>query len=143
MSVTWMQLVERCENSLGWLPEPYPEDQPEWRWRQVEAGKLKRAAAKQGLAPDDLAWVIDWCRRRKETLRSPVGLVWLADKALNDRAELELAESDVDEQLREALADERSRPATPEGATWQQRLLRVMGQPNAAEVLEEWRAERA
>lgn len=76
---TATDIVVLCENVLGWLPDPTKEL---WRERSVHAGRLKRAMAKHGYTIEQLELAVEFCRRRKEAVKTPAGLVFKVQRAL-------------------------------------------------------------
>lgn len=135
---TMTEVVEACENSLGWLPPA--SNKPRWRLVAVEVGKLVAAQRKQ---PDlvtfrNLEIALDYSRRKKLPVKSPVGLVYRIEEALEyvDTRET----SPIQEQIDSALEWE-AKHALPDSPTWRSRIIRASG-PARQTTLAEWRAAR-
>lgn len=138
---TLTDIVNMCENQLGVMID-HP-TKPRWRVVQVEVGKLKRTQRKhwRDLAVDDLRNVVEWCATNKEPLESPVGLVYLSERALEERDErLEPPERDIDWNIRRAIECEH-RIDDVVSQYWIGRLTRARGKARKT-VFNDWYTER-
>lgn len=131
--MNYVQLVEACENALGWVPR----DQ-HFKTKTNEASILKRQAEKEGLTAADLTYIIGWARDRKVEVKRPSALVYMAKRAFADKVEADKSPSPLMDDLYEAIAME-DQNGDPDG--WGDRLHRVMGLPEdvVRDVLVEWR----
>lgn len=132
------ELVVHIENTLGWTPDT--DRMPLWKARAVEAGKLNAAIRKN---PKLLTWVnlelaVEYLRRKRQPVKSPVGVTYFVEKAL-DKAHQE-ASRPLGELVDEALRAEYSRNDDLTNL-WVTRLIRAEGNARA-EVYAEWQQER-
>lgn len=129
---TATDLVKHIENTLGWLP---PDDVPAWKARQIEAGKINRMMKKDRLCTiENLLLATELLRRRRQEVKSPVGVCYFVQEALKATAEAEKVPD-----LNERLAAARAIEERPE---WVRRLERVVGPAAILETLEEWEDSR-
>jgi hypothetical protein len=135
---TMTEVVEACENTLGWLPPA--SNKPRWRLVAAEVGKLVAAQRKQ---PDlvtfkNLEIALDYSRRKKMPVKSPVGLVYRIEEALEfvDTREITPIQQQIDSALEwEAKHD------LPDSSTWRSRLIRSSGTARDT-TLADWREAR-
>lgn len=135
---TMTEVVEACENTLGWLPPA--SNKPRWRLIAVEVGKLVAAQRKQ---PDlvtfrNLEIALIYSQRKRLPVKSPVGLIYRIEEALTfvDTS----TSSPIQEQVESAL-DWEATHALPDSPSWRSRLIRSSG-PSRQVTLAEWREAR-
>lgn len=135
---TVKDIVVGCENYLGWTPDYSRFTDEPWRVHVIEVGKLKRAMARNPakFTLANLALALEYSRRKRMTVRSPIGLLGRVDEALKRAVETE-ADTDIDTAIRVAVAWEYSQD-DPESARWSMRLLRSQG-AGRRDVLNEWK----
>lgn len=133
MARTATDVVILCENVLGWVPE---DNVPLWKARANHAGRLKRAMAKHGVTLDQLVLAVEYCRRRREPVKSPAALVFRVPSALDLANEPE-STSDDTEAINEAIQWEYHNE-DHFSLGWIFRLTRAVG-AHRADVLKEWR----
>lgn len=133
---TLTDFVEHVENTLGWVP-PVTDKRPLWRCRQVEVVKLGRKIKERPklYAMDNLLLAVEYCRRNKIELKSPVGVCFLVERALKETHVDEVSDLDaaVDLAISEAWTASRD--------DWVRRLSRAVG-PARADVVREWQHVR-
>lgn len=120
-SKNWVDVVIATENNLGWLPRGNVH-----RARAREASKLSKAAesnVKVTFANLDLA--IAMLRKRKQPVKTPYGLVYHIDEAL-ELAYIPPPVSDLSAQIRAALDAEHARD-DEDSKEWIGRLVRSQG----------------
>lgn len=130
---TATDVVVLCENILGWVPD---ENMPIWKARAVHAGRLKKAMAKHEVTLDQLELAIEYCRRRREPVKSPAGLVFKVARAL-ELANEPVVTADLETSVSEAIGWERDHE-DHFSLGWITRLTRAIGDYRA-EVLKDWR----
>lgn len=128
------------ENTLGWIP-PVTEKTPLWKARAVEAGKLnKKIKTNPRLYTwENLALAVEYCRRKKQEVRSPTALCWTVERALRE-AYQPADSTPVQAQVDAAIAWEQTNQLD-DADTWIGRLTRAGGD-GRKDVLNEWRQER-
>lgn len=128
-------LVLDCENQLGWSGE---DGVPIWQARVREVGKLRRVLlVRTDVSIADLRIALAYCRRRRETINSPLEL--FAKVALaKELAVTPDRVSDLTIDHRSALVWEQMNP-DQQSDHWISRLVRCAPVVRA-EVLAEWRA---
>lgn len=134
---TYVDLVKYIENTLGWT-WPWEDTRPPWKIRAIEAGKIKKVAGKRKLKVPDLVTTVDWMRKERITVESPVGVVYFAERALREVAKLHEAESWEDEVAKTIAEVSASGLPESEKTEWTKRLHRVKGDV-ALETVKEWR----
>lgn len=124
---TMTDLVKHIENTLGWCA-PWDDPRPPWKIRAVEVGKLKRVVAKDPklYTMDNLLLAVEYLRRKREPVKSPVGVVYAVERALKELPSLE-ARPDVQERLERALSVVRGWPEGPARRRWERRLAVAQG----------------
>ncbi len=128
-------VVTLVENQLGC---ELPTTAPGWKIRGIEAGKLKRQMAKDDRCTiHNLVLAVEYCRRRALTPRTPAGICFYVEKALERASTTD--EHDLDREIREAVTVELGRD---DGSRWVSQLTRARG-PARVEVYEQWRSARA
>lgn len=135
---TYVDLVKYIENTLGWT-WPWEDTRPPWKIRAIEAGKLKKLAAKHKYTVNDLRRTVDWMRRERIPVTSPAGVIYKVERALRESpAELEIGdlEKAIARTLREVKASDLP---DAEKKRWVTRLSRVTGAA-AVEAVDEWRS---
>lgn len=136
------ELVVLVENQLGWLP---PEHLPTWKARSVEISKIrKKLGLKKGEEVsrevlDRLETTVLFLQHERETVRSPVGVLYWVDAAHRGQ-EAPAPARPLDELIESALRQElaATRPGWEE---WAGRLSRAFGDFRQ-EVYDAWLAER-
>jgi hypothetical protein len=137
----YVELVKYIENTLGWT-WPWEETDPPWKLRAAEAGKLKRVAkkgvrGKRNLTIEDLKLTVDWMRRERITVQSPVAIIYYVERALKAQAD-SLEVGDLEQATIDAIREvQASNLSDDEKQDWVRRLRRVAGWS----VVEEWRAD--
>lgn len=140
----YVDLVKYIENTLGWT-WPWEVTDPPWKVRAVEAGKLKKAAAKtkvRGLKKvtvADLKRTVDWMRAERITVKTPMAVTYYIEKALKAQTD-ELTITDIDEAIARTLVEVEKDPGLTdaERKSWLGRLRRVRDSA-AVEAVDEWR----
>ena len=128
------EFVELVGNRLGWTA---PGVKPYWKERAIEAGKLNRKIATNPrlFTWENLEATVDVLARERREVKSPAAVCWHVERALQRARQEPL----VDAEIEGAIGREIS-VGDPEG--WAVRLSRSFGS-GRAEVLKQWRAERA
>jgi len=128
-------IVVACENTLGWVPDP---GKPLWKARSVEAGKLNRAAAKdpKKVTVDNLALAVEFSRKRRRPVTSPLGLIHRIEDALVFARD-ETVLSDLGQAVQDAVNLELFMDRHDAGI-WITRLTRAQGEFRL-DVLNEWK----
>jgi hypothetical protein len=133
------ELVVAVENTLGWVPD-HMKYGSVWKARSIEAGKInKKLKATPGVTLGDLELAMEYCRRKREHIASPVALFWRVDDAkamANEVVEL----SDLSTDIQAALDWEMGHDLE-EKELWVGRLARAHG-PARSDVLTDWRKAR-
>lgn len=128
------ELVVLIENTLGWTP---PDDVPLWKSRAREAGKInaaiKRNPKLHSLANLELA--VEYLRRKRQPVKSPVGVIYAVEKALEDAAAPPV-QRPLGELIDSALAWEHEHEL-PDSAKWIGWLTRASGNARQG-VYDEW-----
>lgn len=137
-SKTASQVVLRCEQILGWVPDT---SVPLWKARAIAAHRLKIAMGKNPWVTwEHLDLAIEMLRQRKEPVRSPAYLVYKVPEALrlaNDAPEL----SEVERNIERALDFEMRTPDDTVSRKWIGRFVRARG-AGRKDVYNEWLRER-
>ena len=129
---TATEVVVQCENVLGFTHTI----SPLYRGRAIEAGKIKKKLkTTPGVTLDDLLLAIEYCRRRREPVKSPVALFWRVDDARQLANEAK-STSDVSTDVGSAMTWELEQQEVSE--YWVGRLTRAHG-PHRESVLAEWK----
>lgn len=136
MTAKPMDVVHLVEQTLGWAPAP--DGKPLWKARAIEAAKLKRKiATNPGLYSwHNLELAVEWCRRHKETVPSPVSICWRVERALRE-ANAPRAPRPIGDLVDEAMELEMSRLESPGAHEWVVRFTRATGDARL-DVLDEW-----
>lgn len=136
---TLLDIVEACENQLGWQP-PYRPDIPPYRTRAVEVHKLKKAMDtprfRQIANPHNLALALEFSRRRQLPVQSPVTLLYRIPDALVYANTSPVATSTA-VRITTAIRWEQGVDDT-DSLRWIHRLTRAVG-PGQIDVLVEWK----
>lgn len=142
---THTDLIKVIENELGWAPS-WDDPRPMWKIRATEVSKMKAVIkklereggkkAKGRYTLENLQIAVEYLKRKKEYIKSPVGVVYAVERALEEAAE-EMHESDLDLEVEAALKIMR-REGDEVNA---RRLTRAQGSARQM-VLDEWRASR-
>lgn len=137
-----MTFVTAVENTLGWAPPEgeVTEAKPLWKHRTIMAGRVNKAVAKD---PNLYTWenlelAIEYCRRKKIEVKSPIGVLYKVKAAL-DLANT-TAVGDVSQQVQAAIDWELSNQRDGYH-DWVGRLVRADGSARR-DVVERWRRER-
>lgn len=134
---TLLDIVVACENYLGYLPPTKP-GTPLWKARAVEVRKLKNAMAGKPLATiENLALALEYSRRKRMAIQSPITLVHRIPDALK-LANVDKPMSEVAAEIERAIRWEQDQDDDA-SLRWIHRLVRAAG-PGRAEVLDEWKA---
>lgn len=137
---TLMAIVEACENQLGWQP-PYQPDVSPYRTRTIEVHKLKKAMETRRFAQiatmRNLALALEFSRRRKLPIQSPITLLYRIPDALV-YADTTPVENPLAMQVTTAIRWEQDVDDT-ESLRWIHRLTRAIG-PGQTDVLIQWKA---
>jgi len=133
-----LDFVIHCENVLG---TSYPTNQPLWQGRALEAKKLKAKMVKnpQLYTWENLTLAVEYLRRRRQAVASPVVACWYVKPALGEAPTPEPARP-LGDLIDEALADEQMQRLHG-WQQWVSRLVRAQGDVRQ-EVYDEWRTER-
>lgn len=130
---TATDVVIACENVLGWNAMITPLHKA----RAIEAGKInKKLATEPDITLDDLMLAVEFCRRKRQPVTSPVALFWRVEDA-KEMANEVVEISDLSTAVQTALAWEMLADVPDED--WIGRLTRAHG-PVRAELLAEWTA---
>lgn len=136
---TLLEIVEACENQLGWAP-PYQDSVPPFQTRALEVYKLKKAMAKpefqQVATPRNLALALEFSRRRQLSITSPVGLLYRIADALA-YADTSPEATPIAVQIAAAVRWEQAHD-DDQSLRWIHRLVRAAG-PGQIDVLTEWK----
>lgn len=136
---TLTQVIEACENQLGWV-SPFADEFPVWKYRSIEVSRLRKAIDKMEnpsrFTPMNLMLAIELLRRKHETVRSPVGLLYKVDEAL-ERANTPTIAVELVDAIENAVAHEQTLQR-PDTDMWVRRLSRARG-VHRTDVLAEWR----
>lgn len=134
---TLMDIVVGCENYLGFMPKGRADDSLN-RLRCLEVYKLKRAMAAHARASvETLALALEYSRRRRLSLTSPIALLYRIDDALK-LANSPSGVTELEAAITAAIGWERDRD-DENSLNWIYRLKRAAG-PGRDEVLTEWKA---
>ena len=133
---TYVDLVKYIENTLGWT-WPWEDMRPPWKIRSIEAGKIKKIAGKKGLKVPELVTTVDWMRKERITVESPVGVVYHAERALKEAKKQHETESWETEVAKAVAEVEASDLPADEKQAWTRRLRRVKGEV-ALDTVKEW-----
>lgn len=137
---TLMAIVEACENQLGWQP-PYKSDVPPFRTRALEVHKLRQAMTNPQFAqmatPKNLALALEFSRRRKLPVHSPVTLLYRIPDALA-YADTTPTATSVAQQIAAAIRWEQD-VDDADSLRWIHRLTRAVG-PGQVDILTDWKA---
>lgn len=133
------ELLTACENQLGWQAQPRP-GQPAWKIRSAEVRKLKLAMAARPkhhtLANLHLA--LEYSRRKRMPIASPLSLIHRIDEALALAPDpAGDAQPDIEIAIRDAITREKLHD-DEHTRLWITRLVRCQG-PGRFDVLAEWR----
>ena len=130
---TAVEVVVACENTLGFVHTP---GKPLYRARALEASKiLKKLGTDPKVTLDDLMLAVEYCRRRREPVKSPVALYWRVEDA-KDMANEIVETSDLSASVEKAMSWELLQE--PPNEEWIGRLTRAHGDHRAT-VLSEWK----
>jgi hypothetical protein len=134
--------VVAVENTLGWSPpsEEITDAKPLWKHRSIMAGRVNKAVAKDPklYTWENLELAIEYCRRKKIEVKSPLGVLYKVKAAL-EVANVEHV-GDLTQQMQEAVDWELANQH--EGYhDWVGRLVRADGTARR-DVLDRWRRER-
>jgi hypothetical protein len=132
-SKNWVEVVIATENNLGWLPKGNVH-----RARAREASKLSKAAESNvKVTPANLDLTIAMLRKRKQPVKTPYGLVFHIDEAL-EMAYIPPPVTDLAAAVRAALDAEHAR-GDVHSPEWIGRLVRAQGSGRQA-ALDAWKA---
>lgn len=128
------ELVVLIENTLGWTP---PDHLPLWKSRSVEAGKINRQveANPRLYTWHNLELAVEYLRRKRQPVKSPVGVIYAVEKALEDAAAPPV-QRPLGELIDSALAWEHEHEL-PDSAKWIGWLTRASGNARQG-VYDEW-----
>lgn len=134
------EFVKMVENTLGWAP-PLESTKPLWQVRSIEAGKVNRKIATN---PNLYTWhnlelAVEYLRRRRQPVKSPVGVLFKVEAALGE-ANAPAPISNLGDEINRAIEVELSH-AREGHEEWVGRLIRADGSARR-DVLDTWRAER-
>lgn len=138
MSVKSVQaLVEMCENQLG-FDYDLENGIPIYKQRRIEVGKIKRKMKENPklFTLENLELALEYSWRKRLAIKSPMGLFWRIEAALEDAVEKD-NRTDVQMSVDDAVAWELGHQ-DDETETWVGRLLRAQGH-GAQEALEIWK----
>lgn len=128
---TATDVVVACENTLGWNPTV----KPLRKARNIEAGKINRKLeADPRVTLEDFMLAIEYCRRKREPVTSPVALYWRIEDA-KAMANAPVPSSALSTSIEQAMAWELAQLEPNEH--WIGRLTRAHG-PHRDAVLSEW-----
>lgn len=132
---TATDVVVACENTLGFTHAP---GKPLFRARSIEAGKIKKKIeADSKVTLDDFMLALEYCRRKREPIKSPVALYWRIEDAKAMANETPAPTSDLSASVQAAMAWELAQLEPDEH--WIGRLTRAHGKHREM-VLHEWRS---
>jgi hypothetical protein len=140
-----MVVVDAAINMFGWDPlAEVTERMPLWKVRAVYAGRVRKAAVKEGVGLAEVMTAAEWGFRTGRSVRNPLGLVWMVAQWRDETAPVrerpvapDVAE--LNARLNVAIEAERTVP----GSVWLPILVRTRGREAQADVLAEWEASRA
>jgi hypothetical protein len=132
--LTYAGLVEHAQAELGLGGYDDAQAQPYWRWKYVEAAKLRRLLEREKRSLADAYLAVDYAKATRRTVRSFPALLQQIPAA--KRWAAERAAEQLEATYQQAIAD-----ADQAGAhDWMERLVRARG-PYRAETLAAFRAE--
>lgn len=136
------EFVELVENTLGWAPPPdkITDKTPLWKHRMIMAGRVKKKIAED---PRLYTWhnlelTVEYCRRKKIAIQSPLGVFWKVKAAVDTANVTDTGQ--LEAQINEAIEWELEHQQ-PEHSEWVGRLVRADGSARA-DVLALWQRER-
>ncbi len=134
---TVMDVVVQCENRLGWAP---PGNQPLWRARIAETGKLKKAMSAHGVTVTELKMALEYSWRRRQPITTPLALLFRVHLA-KEYADTTKPLSPIAQRIQDAINFELAHPG-PGSDYWLGRLARSAGE-GRQDTLDEWLRGRA
>lgn len=142
---TWTDLLKVVENELGWCPA-WDDPRPNWKVRATEVSKLKavikklereNSRMKGKYTVENLLITVEYLKREKELIKSPVYLAYACERALAWHHDARL--DDLEARVERAKASVRSLFTGPERQRWLSQLTRARGEP-LVELLDELEA---
>jgi hypothetical protein len=135
------EYAHRLFGISDWVESPVVGADPFWKYRQAEAGKLKRSLAARKIAIADVVLALDWAKAHGKDIRNVTWAYQYINQAI--RWDRERREGEAGKALQERLDAALSvclDLGDPDSLEWHERLVRASVE-NRLEVIEAWELE--